>query len=839
MRRKMRASPHCELVSPAGDWESLRAAVANGADAVYFGLIGSSARQRAANFAVSALPEVVKYLHDRNVRGYVALNILTFSDELPQAVETVRAIAQSGADAVIVQDVGLAVLVHRISPDLPIHASTQMSITDARGIVFAQRLGIKRVILARELTISEIEMIAGDHPGVELETFVHGALCISYSGQCLASEVLGGRSANRGFCAQACRLPYQLISEMWNGECGLRNIPHSAIRTPNSSYLLSPHDLAAYDAIPKLIDAGVHAFKIEGRLKSAPYVALATRVYRDAIDAAMAGMAWSPTPQVKLEMEQIFSRGFTHGYLDGVNHGALVDGGSPKSRGVRIGRVVSKKLRSLVIALEHPTANLKAGDGIAFEQQGDEQAGGRVFEVKPARNGIEILMGRSFDIAGVRAGADVWKTDDPELRRRLEQSYAKDTLARTAPVTAVIAAAVGEPLRVSLRDDAGHEVSVSSDDPLPRAEKHPLSLELLRKQLGRLGGTPFHLADVKATKLEPVMAPMSLLNDVRRKAVEGLLRLRAAAARYAVVEPNALEKMRREIAARGEGEAIGDRLYVLVRTMPHLEAVIGWSATAALKPSLIYCDLRETQLHPAAGGAAQRCRDGGIPFGLGTLRVTMPGEDRLLEEIAALKPGAILVRSLSALEFFKERTPEIPLVGDFSLNVANEISADLFVKQGLTRIAPSYDLNWRQLNDMAGRISPALFEVVIHQHMPMFHMRYCPLTPAGACDRLCDKVKAELRDRMGVHHPIETDAGCRVTVFNSVAQSACEYVEEMKGRGMRHFRIELLRETRQEVSALLSCYQDLLLGKEGGNAVWGRLQKVTRGGLTRGTLRRS
>src|SRR5262245_24745701 len=269
-------SPRSELLAPAGDWDALRAAVANGADAVYFGLSNFNARHRATNFTLEELPDVMAYLHRHNVGGYVAFNTLIFSDELPEAARVIETVVAASADAVIVQDLGLARLIRQVAPDLPIHGSTQMTLTEARGIEFVRRLGVQRVIVARELSIEELGRIAQQTP-MPLEVFVHGALCIAYSGQCLTSEALGGSSANRGQCAQACRLPYELVVDGQSRDTGDRQ------------YLLSPQDLAAHDLIEPLVKLGVRSFKIEGRLKSAEYVAVTSQTYRAAIDAAAAG----------------------------------------------------------------------------------------------------------------------------------------------------------------------------------------------------------------------------------------------------------------------------------------------------------------------------------------------------------------------------------------------------------------------------------------------------------------------------------------------------------------------------------------------------------------------
>jgi putative protease len=272
-----------ELLAPAGDWECARAAVENGADAIYFGLEKFNARMRAHNFTEADLPGLMEYLHRRGVRGYVTFNTLVFADELSDATHYLRSIIAAGVDAAIVQDVGICRLIRRLSPDFPIHASTQMTVTSDAGVRFARELGCNLVVLARECSIREIEKIQAAQaatgvapPSLPLEVFVHGALCVAYSGQCLTSEALGGRSANRGECAQACRMPYELISDGQSVPLGDRR------------YLLSPQDLAGLEVLPELIRAGVTSLKIEGRLKSPEYVANVTRVYRRAIDGLAA-----------------------------------------------------------------------------------------------------------------------------------------------------------------------------------------------------------------------------------------------------------------------------------------------------------------------------------------------------------------------------------------------------------------------------------------------------------------------------------------------------------------------------------------------------------------------
>lgn len=789
------AKSRAELLAPAGDWPALRAAVANGADAVYFGLQDFNARLRAANFAVRELPEVLSYLHDRNVRGYVTLNTLVFPDELPLAAERVRAIAEAGADAVIVQDLGLVPLVGRLAPSLPVHASTQMSLADARGIELVRQLGVRRVILARELSVSEIRRVA-EATEAELEVFVHGALCLSFSGQCLASLALGGRSANRGLCAQPCRLPYKTLADgepLDGGEC----------RHP-----LSPSDLAAYGCIADLVAAGVTGLKIEGRLKGADYVAAAVRVYRAALDAALAGRPFRLGRDGAEELAQGFSRGFTRGFLEGVDHQALVEGRSPKGRGLRVGQVVGLARRGVVAAIEPPDA-LKPGDGIVFDTGGSEDAepGGRLVAVEPAGRGQALLVLRRQDVrpGAVPVGSAVWKTDDPAVRQRLEQSYARDVVARPAPLDFRVRAELAKPLEITASDDAGHTATAAWHRPLERAERHPLTLDVLREQLGRLGGTPFALRSVEAAPLDPVLAPRSVLNDLRRRAVEALLDQRRAAARHAIADPAALDGLRQALPAAAATPAAAS-LTVLVRSLEQLDGVL---AADAPRPALVYGDLARPS---DQAEAVERARAAGLAVALATPQVIKPGDERLLEALLALGPDAVLARNLASVAYCRERAPHVPLVGDSSLNVANELAADLLLSRfGLARLTPSPDLDAAHLAALLRRTDPARIEAVIHQHAPMFHTQHCLFAARVSrardrsdCGQPCRRVRLALRDRRGAEHPVRADAACRNTVFAATASPAVETVERLRRLGVRHFRIELLDEPAAAARRLLN-----------------------------------
>jgi putative protease len=831
-------SASTELLAPAGDWVALRAAVANGADAVYFGLSNFNARHRATNFTLEELPEVVGYLHRHNVRGYVALNTLVFSDELPQIAGLVAAVAQAGTDAVIVQDLGLARLIARLAPALPVHGSTQMTLTEARGIEFVRRLGVERVILARELSLADIARVR-EQTALPVEVFVHGALCVAYSGQCLTSEALGGRSANRGQCAQACRLPYDLLVDGQRRDLG------------DYAYLLSPQDLAGHDQVADLVRLGAASLKIEGRLKSAQYVAATTRTYRRALDAAQRGQAFSIDRGEQLDLAQSFSRGFTPGFLEGANHQRLVHGRFPKSRGVHVGTVVEIRQGRVVVELaaEHQSAHsleavIKPGDGVVFDEGHPEQdeQGGRVVEVRVLPRGVPCVeltfREGTVNLAALAAGSLVWKTDDPAFRRRIEQTYARDCTPRRVALAVRIAGQVGGPLRIAARDGT-HEVEIEWAGPLEPARKHPLDERLVREQFGRLGETPFELAAVELSLAEPIMVPKSVLNDLRRQAVTQLMDLRTAARRC--VRPEALDDLRREVVAAVPcAEAGSPQLYVLVRTREQLQAVCAWSAGELDKPAMVYCDFEDLRRYREA---VETAHDAGLAVGLATLRIIKPGEDGLLAKIAAARPDAVLVRNLASLCWLREQAPEMTLIGDYSLNVANELTAELFLREGIKRLVPSYDLSWEQLTAMLSRIAASAFEVVVHQHIPMFHMEHCVFAATLSdgkdwrdCGRPCDRHRVELRDRVGAEFPLLADTGCRNTVFNSVPQSAAEYVPRMLKLGLRHFRVELLREDAEQAQALLSRYSRVLAGLDDGRSAWRGLQVLNQLGVTRGTL---
>ena len=891
-----------ELLAPAGDWECAKAAIENGADAIYFGLEKFNARMRANNFAVADLPKLMEQLHRRGVKGYVTFNTLVFENELADATDYLRSIIAAGVDAAIVQDVGIVRLIRSLSPDFPIHASTQMTITSAAGVEFARELGCNLVVLARECSIAEIEKIRSNQCSVfsvqspdatslntsplPLEVFVHGALCVAYSGQCLTSESLGGRSANRGECAQACRMPYELISDGKTVPLGDRK------------YLLSPQDLAGLELLAELTRAGVSSLKIEGRLKTPEYVANITHVYRQALDqlGTRDSEPGTDIPHSALrvahyDMEMAFSRGLYTGWMGGNDNQRLVHARFGKKRGVYLGEVKRVLRDAVVIGLEGP---LKPGDGIVFDAGKPEtrEEGGRVYEIHAGQASRLSPSSRSYetgatpilrtevvlrfghgdiDFSRIHVSDKLWKTDDPELNRRLRQSFEGDTPRYQRALELEVHGGVGKPLTILARDELGHATRLESAMPLAKAEKQPLTSERLRDQLGRLGGTPFKLGGLKNELTGEVMLPVSELNRLRRETVTELERQRALPKRWTLecgdlsslsagdLSPsNTEDAASLHTAERGaawrtsppseescaKSQHSKAELIILVRNLAQLEAALKCGVTT------IYCDFENPKKYCEAVTlfyTAHGCHVHASPIThqspsiwVAPPRIFKMGEEWTLNQVRSCNADGYLVRNYDHLKFFANDRR----VGDFSLNIANRLTADYFKnKFQLERVTASYDLNFQQLEALLQAAPPEWFEITIHQHMPMFHMEhcvFCAFLSSGKdyrdCGRPCDVHDVKLRDRVGMEHPLKADVGCRNTVFNAQAQTGAEYVERMLALGVRHFRLEFLNETPEQVAQTIAKYRQLLRGEISGSRLWRELKLFNQLGVTRGQM---
>ena len=802
-------------MSPAGYWPQLRTAIEAGADSVYFGLKHFTARAK-VGFDLSDLPEVFTTLHRRGVKGFVTFNTLVFEHEFDEAARVLAAIAEAGADAVIVQDVGILELVREIAPSLEIHASTQMSVTSADGVRLAQSLGASRVTLARELSLDQVRAIRAE-TDCELEIFVHGALCVAYSGQCFSSEAWGGRSANRGQCAQACRLPYEMI------------VDGAPRPLADARYLLSPGDLYALEQIPEIVQIGIAAIKIEGRYKDSDYVALTTRAYRQAVDDAWAGR----TPHLdKLTLEQVYSRGLAPHFLLGTNHQAVVNGRAPRHRGVLMGKVA--RITDQGVILERPS-QLKPGDGVVFDAADwrspeEPEEGGRIFEV---RNG-ELRFGNGvLNVKRIRRGDLVWRTHDPDLDKLVRPYTEAAAPLRKQPVDVRAVAREGGPLITEWRVKNA-QVTVESETPLGAAAQRAVDEQYLREQLGRLGNTPYELAGVELEIEGRPFAPSSLLNRMRREAVERLQKAQGArcvasnrlltrAAPYRAATPR---------RAGPRGHPVRERLHLLVRTPEQLEAAI------AIRPAGITLDYLDLYgLKPSL----ERVRAAGIQARVASPRVLKPGEERIVDFLLSCD-CPILVRSAGLLHSLRDRSHR-DLAGDFSLNAANASSAEEFFAMGLASLTPTHDLNAAQVADLARAVGGERIEAILYQHLPVFHTEHCVFcrflstgTSYKDCGRPCESHVVALRDDAGRAHPVMADVGCRNTVFGAEAQEASRHLDDWRAAGIVQFRLEFAHESGEQTAEIACLFASALAGHLPAPELGRQLRSIAPQGVTEGSL---
>lgn len=792
-----------EIMSPAGGWPQLRAAVANGADAVYLGLTAFSARARAANFDHDDLIQAVAYCHKYQVQVYVALNTLVFDHELDEVSELVQRCVAANVDAVIVQDLGLCRLIQQICPTLPIHSSTQQSITDADGVQFCHdQHGATRVVLSRELSLAEIRHVTKriqttistaqttqqqqqqQHPVVEIETFVHGALCVSYSGQCFSSEAWGGRSANRGQCAQACRLPYGLIQ---NGI--LRD-------TQDMKYLLSPQDLSGIEQVPDLIKAGVACLKIEGRLKDAQYVAATTRAYRNAVDEAWQELTgegavekdFSECHVSSLELTQLFSRGqdethlgLTPGFFDGTHHQRLVRGRSPRHRGVHVGRVLkgSSPRSGIAIQVDAQWVNddsiLKLGDGIVIDRglAEEEELGGPVFSIENMGRGVfqlDLSRGaikkwkahdgkrRPDQPSLVPVGGHVWKTHDAVVERKFRRMSEAEPPKLLVQVKVV--GSIGSPLQVIITNGIQTVVG-ETDDVLQQAEGSGMDAGKVQKAIGT---KPFEGEWAIAEGIDlsgldqAAWCPVSWIKEARRRAVHSWEQVHATlteqqkeanlemkSAPFLQGEPSRLlQRSVARLATHVTETPTETSLSVLCRNLDQVDAICKLieSGDDSGKVDEIVIDFLEVDGMREAMNRI-RATEKRINAVVASPRILKPEEGGIWKSLLSLEPDALLIRSTGLLHRMRtlgnttvnvgtateEHWVAVPiLLGDFSLNAANALTVSELLSAGLERVTASYDLNANSIAQMGEFLGPSLsskLEVVVHCKMPIFHTEHC------------------------------------------------------------------------------------------------------------------
>lgn len=852
MNSSTRPSP--ELLLPVGTREMLEAAVANGADAVYFGVPHWNARGRTEDFSLEDVGEMIRYARVRGVRTFLAMNVLVFERELRDLPEFLAKVISLEPDAFIIQDIGLARLIRAIAPTQEIHASTQMTLASAESVNLAAKLGFNRAVLARELSLKEIARIKEATP-LELEVFIHGALCVSYSGQCLTSENFGGRSANRGQCAQSCRLPYRIF------------VDGKEFRDTDAQYLFSPHDLCALPRLGDLEEIGVNSLKVEGRLKSPEYVAAVARAYRKALDR-------TPLEASDREpLEVLFSRGLRTGWLDGDNHQELVDGTFSNHHGMYLGTVVRVERGCVVVELDEclkipACAGMtkqdkgcadglvagmmpRPGDGILFEEPRFAQsAGARLYasqvvhehKGKQSTRGcgpqlLKMEFGRDFDTRQVARGMKVYRNDSPALEKELRKTFTDREQAKRIPVKMLLEGCIGTPLSLTVQDYSGHSVTAQGDTPIEEARNSGAVAgkndagkcdagnklrDLAQKELSALGSTAYRLDNLSVSVAPNAFIAGKMLRTLRQKAIELLDNARCE---WKELNPSAnagralLNSVKFANVKTAAQSSTGNTQHSINGARPVISVLV---RSPEQIPALEGLDIDNVVMDFDWGvkydEPLEQIRELGFRAGMATLRIHKPGESHYLKNILRLCPDFALVRNLGALSILKESG--IPLAGDNSLNAANCLSYDWLLSQGLQTLHPSWDLNSTQLFDLLGDIDGSRMELTLHQYMPAFHSEYCAFARAlttgrrfPECGKICTQHKVEILDHKGERHFLQSDAECRNTLFVGKPQSALKLLPDLRAAGVNHFRLEMLQEDAATVRKKALIYTQAIRGK--------------------------
>ena len=825
-----------ELLAPAGSREALVAAVENGANAIYLAGNAFGARAYASNFDREALREAIHFAHLRKVAIHVTVNTIVADEEMGPLRDYLRFLYEAGADAVLVQDLGVARVAHETVPDLPLHASTQMSVSSLEGVRALAELGFTRVVLARELSLKEIRHICA-HAPVEIETFMHGALCVCYSGQCLMSSMIGGRSGNRGRCAQPYRLPYTLVDEKGQDVLGDKA----------GSYLLSPRDLSTIDVIPDLIEAGVSSLKIEGRMKRPEYVATVVRTYREAIDTYYAGKGYVVTQEERDDLAQIFNRDFTTAYLEGRPGKAMMSDRRPNNRGLLIGRVTAYDWDARIVTVKL-SGRLGLGDQVDFWVKVGGRVTATISSLRDAE-GREVEEGQAGDTvsfaipSAVRDHDRVFKVYDARLMERAKETYASGAPVRRIPVAIAVRAAIGEPLTVTLCDAEGHRGEGRTDFIGESARKRPLSEEIIRKQVSRLGTSVYEMKSLHCDIAGEVMVPMSEINEARRKAVEALdaLRLKEIEAREHRPEPKFTDRIARPTPKKAD-------FLVAVDTLGKAEAALAAGADGILFGGESY---EHRVIAPEEYERAwQMAREAGARIDFNTPRIVHDGQqkhaERLLAAFAAFPPDAVHVHNIAMLALVRRLT-DFAIHADYSLISYNKQTLAFLKDYGASGATLSPELTAKEIRQLA-KESPLPLTCIVHGRLELMVSNYCVTGSflggcgEGPCTQPCTRGHFALKDRKDALFPLAMDQFCHMHVLNSKVLSMMPHAMKFRAAGIETMQIEAKAMGEKEIAAIVKAYRKAMAFPEElaeAQLSWIHEQEgkdITRGHYFRGVL---
>lgn len=766
-----------ELLAPVGSFEALKAAVQNGANAVYLGGKDFGARASANNFDRDELKEAVKYAHIRGVQVFVTTNTLRKENEIEDFLEYAKFLYDIDVDAIILQDIGMARLIKRELPDFELHASTQMVAHSLEDVKYLESVGFDRVVLAREVTVEEIKYIC-DNCKADIEVFVHGALCVCYSGQCLMSSMIGNRSGNRGRCAQPCRQRYELI-DVYTGE----------VVNSNGDYLLSPRDLNAIEEIDKVIDAGVHSLKIEGRMKRPEYVATVIDGYRKTIDEYLATNKLNVSDETINDLYTIFNRKFTKGLLLGDVGKDMMNSQLPNNQGLYVGTVVdyNKKAKRLKIKLAN---TLKKGDGINL-------GGGTIGRI--IKNGnIETIgyKGETIELDFVgeaRKGQIVFKTSDSELMDRVQATFTQDKEFVKNIIDAKITIKLGQKPILTLKDRHSNEATIEGDKIVEEAMKVALSKEKVETQLRKLGNTPYELDLLEIELDDNVSLPISLLNQMRRDCIELLDKERVSIKNRKY--KNKTVKYKPVLYNRNKQQGIS----VKVKNLEQLES--------ALECGVDRIYYEDTNTIDKAMSLAMKYNKKVI---YSAPRIIRNKEYNHLAKANNAGVESVQVGNYGSIDYFKDKKLNI----DYYLNAFNSETINYYKEIGADTLCISQELNINEIKETI-KYTDINIESVVYGYTPLMITEYCPM---GVIVRDCKKDKRvakckesiyALRNSKGDEFRVSQDIFCRSTIYNSNVTCMLDNLYELHEIGINVLRLDFTLEDKDTVKEVIEAYQEV------------------------------
>lgn len=788
-----------EILAPAGSYESFHAAIVAGADAVYAGGPKFGARAFAENFTEDQLLNAIDYAHLHQRKFYLTVNTLLKDYEIEQLPEYLEPLYQRGLDAVIVQDMGVLNVVRQYFPDMDIHASTQMTVTGVNGAQFLKENGAVRVVPAREISLEEVRNIKSV-TGMEMECFVHGALCYCYSGQCLLSSLIGGRSGNRGQCAQPCRLPYTV-----DGEKG---------------YLLSLKDICTLDIIPDLIESGIDSFKIEGRMKRPEYVAGVTSIYRKYVDLYLKNPQkpyWVDDKDKEMLMDLFNRGGFHTGYYKQKNGRNMITIQKPNHIGVKVGTVLSQKGREVQM---RALTDIAAGDLIEFKNEAQRYTTG-----KSCKQGevITILAPKGIRLS---VGEVLYRVQSPKLLNTLETTYSEGKVIEK--LYGYISLEAGKAAKLVVCKDE-YSVEAESEQQVEAASSRPLDEERIKKQLQKTGNTEFAF-DVLDVELHgEVFLPMQQLNEMRRKALEELEKKIQDSFHRKTAEKRVLQEEILDTASVKFSKK-ENKLSVLVETQEQLEAVLENDNSVAC----IYVDsnLDKTGLDADLWkGISDRIRKKNIDIFLAMPRIfrnqTIEIFEQAYDSILTRYFDGMLIRSMEEYQFLKSKNYSGNIRLDYNLYIMNRFAKQFWKKQGITYGTIPVELNKSEIVNLDSKQD----EMIVYGYIPAMVTAQCVTSTVHGCKKDC-KITM-LKDRYQNEFPVKNQCrDCYNVIYNTAPLYLIDLKEDLEELNAERYRIQFSIENRDEVKQILNQCNSMFSDEKG--ELFSQKDSITRGHFRRG-----